>query len=115
MEMPDTLFSPGELCSCRAIVCNRESGALDAYPLFVILDVYGNLFFAPSFDPVFDSYLAMYPEFPTGVTEVQVLPEFTWPGGAGSADNIYWYGALTDPEISGIFGDWDVYEFGWME
>ena len=88
---------------------------LSDYPLFVILDVFQNYFFAPSFNDVFDNFLEQNPTFPEGETSVQVLPSFTWPSGAGTADGIVWYGALTNPAMTGLFGLMDTFTFGWTE
>lgn len=113
VTMPSALFHPGETCNCYAIICNAEGQVLVGYPLFVILDVYGSYFFAPSFSDTFDYYLDIYPEFPVGETVITVIPDFEWPSGAGSASGLIWYGALTNPEISDLFGDLGTFEFGW--
>ena len=113
IEMPSKMFHPGELCNCYAVVCNQEGAELQNYPLFVILDILGSYFFAPSFNQEFDYYLGQYPVFQVGETRVQVLGDFFWPEGAGSFNGAYWYAALTDPGIMNIYGEWDSYEFGW--
>ena len=86
---------------------------LALYPLFVLLDVYGRLFFAPGFSESFDNYLAAYPAFEPGATHVEVIPEFLWPENAGSAENIIWIAALTNPEITEIAGDIGTFTFSW--
>ncbi|MCD4654962.1 hypothetical protein K8T06_13630, partial [bacterium] len=84
---------------------------LDHHSLFVILDVYGDLFFAPSFTQEMDAWSG--PWIP-GETQVEVLPEFNWPETGSSANGIYWYAALTIPDVSDIYGEWDMFEFGWV-
>ncbi len=113
--MPSHIFYGGDLCNCRARVCNMDGEVIRGYPLFVILDVYGSYFFAPSFNTEFDHYLERYPEFPPGETMVEVLGNFNWPENVGGASGIIWYGALTDPEIKDIYGEWSAFEFGWAE
>jgi len=113
VEMPLEVFHAGDICWCRAVVCNAGDTPLDGYPLFVILDVYGSLYWAPSFNTTFDHYLALYSSFPPGSTVVEVLPSFPWPDNTGTASGLLWYGALTNPEITDIFGDFDVVTFGW--
>ena len=115
LEMPSHMFHPGDRCNCYAVVCNVEAAPLKGYPLFVILDVYGSYFFAPSFNQTFDYYLPQYPEFAPGETRVEVLGDFNWPEGVDDLDGIVWYGALTDPEITDIFGVWSTFEFGWTQ
>jgi len=111
--MPATHFSPGSLCSCTATFCNNTGSLLEGYPLFVILDVFGVYYFAPGFNSELDNYLAQFPRFPPGETIVEVLPEFSWPEDAGTVDGIFWYAGVTDPEMTEIIGDYDVWEFGW--
>ncbi|MCD4652449.1 hypothetical protein K8T06_00765 [bacterium] len=95
------------------VVCNANDYDLELYPLFVILDVYGSLYWAPSFNDIYDNYLELYPKFSPGETVITVLPEFSWPRGIGTAYGLFWYGALTDPEITDIFGISGMFEFGW--
>jgi len=111
--MPDDYFTPGEACWASATVCNPGPDEPTDIPFFVILDVYGELFFAPSFNQEFDVY--MIEVLTVGEHDFQVLPEFIWPAGAGSASNIFWYAAMTDPGITQIIGEWDIFEFGWGE
>nr|HPQ42486.1 formylglycine-generating enzyme family protein [bacterium] len=113
--MPSHNFSPTDPCRCTVTVCNAETAALDQYPLFVILDVAGMLFFAPGFSPEPDHYLAQYPSFPPGNTLVEVLPEFPWPAGTGTVSGILFYAGLTNPEMTALAGDFDVWEFGWFD
>jgi len=110
--MPAHMFQAGDPCSCKVTVLNVEPEPLVEYPLFVILDVFSEYFFAPSFGE-YDNYLADYTVFPVGFTEVEVLPLFDWPEGAGSINGILWYAALTDPEITSLFGEMDTWSFGW--
>jgi len=110
INMPSNFFKANDPCWCNAIVCNAETNPLENYPLFVILDVYGSLFWAPSFNTTFDNYLL---SFAVGSTIVSVLPEFPWPAGTGSANGLLWYAALTDPNITDVYGTFDIFEFGW--
>ena len=111
--MPAHEFETGDSCGCRVTVCNGNTDPMTGYPLFVILDVMGVFLFAPDFTPEMNTYLQQYPQFPTGATEVTVIPEFTWPEGTGTAQNIYWYAALTNPAMTQITGEWDSWEFQW--
>ena len=113
--MPSNHFSPNDICSCSVTVCNDTGASLEGYPLFVILDVFSAYFFAPSFDPDYDNYLDLYPSFAPEKTVIDVLPEFNWPAGAGDVDGVVWYAGVTDPSISGLIGDYDMWIFGWSE
>lgn len=110
--MPAHMFRAGDACSCIVTACNATGSIMTGYPLFVILDVYGSYFFAPSFGS-FDHYLSDYPSFEPGLTEITVLPAFDWPSGVGSANNIIWYAAFTDPAMTALFGSMSSWSFGW--
>ncbi|MCD4652650.1 right-handed parallel beta-helix repeat-containing protein, partial [bacterium] len=113
MFMPSEDFHKYDICYCNATVCNNTSEILVGYPLFVILDVYGEYYFAPSFNTEFDYYLPQYPEFPVGETIVPILPEFKWPTLDGTVTGIIWYGAITIPEMTEVYGDIGMFTFGW--
>jgi hypothetical protein len=106
------MFGAGDACACRVDVCNATGETMTGYPLFVVLDVYGSYFFAPSFSD-YDNYLASHPSFEPGSTQIEVLPEFNWPGGVGSTDGLNWYAAFTDQAITQLFGEMDIWTFGW--
>jgi endonuclease/exonuclease/phosphatase family metal-dependent hydrolase len=109
ITMPAEIFAAGDLCYCYVHVCNPADYSESGLPLFVILDVYGTLFFGPDFSEF--NYYRIF--LPPGWTFVEVLPEFYWPDDVGSAMGIRWYAALTDPDITRIVGQWDMFEFGW--
>lgn len=113
--MPADHFQPGDPCYCLAFVCNPTDTPIIGHPLFVILDVYGTYYFGPSFNTVYDNYLILNPRFEPGETVVEVLPEFAWPEGAGSAENLVWYGAMTDPDVTKLYGEMGSWQFGFSE
>ncbi len=112
ITMPSHSFQAGDLCGCRAIVCNVTGSPIADHPLFVVLDVFGSYYFAPSFNS-YDNYLQQFPVFSTGQTVVEVIPQFSWPSGTGNASGLRWYGALTNPSVSELFGEMGMWEFGW--
>lgn len=113
IDMPAAWFSPGDSCSCHVTVTNNRDTPLKDNPLFVLLNVYGAIYYAPGFTLDVSNYLESVSSFPVGDTTVTVLPNFTWPEEAGSASGIYWYAALLDPDMTRLFGDLDIFEFGW--
>ncbi len=113
LEMPSHAFQTGNLCYLSAWVCNAGIETLIDYPLFVILDVYGSYWFGPSWKPAdqgIDFYLQ---EFEPGLTEVVIIPEFLWPEIKGSGSGIVFWGAMTDPSHSELFGTFSNWTFGW--
>ncbi len=107
--MPLDWYTAGDTCYCNVIVCNASDETMADIPVFVILDVYGMLFFAPDFSE-FNFYLQ---PLPPGETVIPVLPAFPWPANTGTAANIYWYAAMTDAAIQNLHGDFDMFTFGW--
>ncbi len=111
LDMPAHQFHPGDECFCKVRVCNTTGAPLDDIPVFVILDVYDNLYFAPDFSD-FDYFKSTLPQ---GASEITVLPAFPWPENAGAASHIFWYAAMTTPEISELYGNMSSWEFGWSD
>lgn len=109
LELSGTMWLPGDMVYCRVCVTNIDSLPITG-PLFVILDVFGDLFFAPEFNEF--SYFDM--SFSTGSTWVDVLAPFVWPTTGTSADGVFFHAALTDAAITEIIGEWDSREFGWQ-
>jgi agmatine/peptidylarginine deiminase len=107
--MPAEHFASGDPCACKVFVCNPDSTNYADIPLFVILDVYGIYFFAPAFSD-FDHYTI---DVLPGKQEIEVLAEFLWPEGAGSAENLVWLAAMTDPDITHLFGEMDTWAFSY--
>ena len=108
--MPAHWFEPGDPCYCTVTVTNADPDPLTGYPLFVILDVYEQLFFAPSFSMTPEAYPGPWA---SGDTLIDVIPLFIWPDTGTAASGIFWYAALVDPTGSFILGEWDSWEFGW--
>lgn len=110
LSMPAESFRPGDICWCSVTVCNAEGIALNGYPLFCILDVYGVLFFWPGFGG-FNYYAGV---FEPGRTDIDILKPFIWPDTGQSSGSATWYAALTDPEITQIVGSMDILAFSWL-
>jgi hypothetical protein len=109
--MPSDMFRPGDPFECAIVIDNDSFEAMDDIPLFLILDVYGDLFFMPNASN-FDYYSA---DLPPGETIFIAVPMFQWPENAGSADNIYWYAGLTDNTFTRLIGNFDTFRFGWTD
>ncbi len=110
--MPARFFYPGDTFSTDIHVCYRDDETDPQLPLFVILNVYGEVFFAPSFRNSVDYYELTVP---FGESRQEILPPFQWPEGVGEAYGITWFAALTDPAITTVLGEMDMATFGWSE
>lgn len=110
LEMPNTYFSPGDICWLKAYLEN-EVEVLTDIPLFVILDVYSNYWFWDSWTQQIDFVVI---DVSLGRTEKTIIDTFTWPdtGGQSMTGLVFW-GALTNPEMTEILGEHDRIEFGY--
>ncbi|MBN1552824.1 hypothetical protein JW979_15225 [bacterium] len=115
LEMPSTVFIPGDPCYCTAYTVNPGS-LISGVKVFVFLDIgTGDYYFWPSwthFPPGFD-YVET--DIEQGTVPYQVLPEFDWPAGTGSASGIRFYAAMVNAAMTGIIGEMDIWEFEWRE
>lgn len=109
--MPLQSYQPNDLCYCNVSVCNPTDTTYTDIPVFAILDILGNLYFAPDYSE-FNFYST---QIPPGETLINVLPQFQWPSGAGTLGGVNWYAAMTDPDISELFGESGLFTFGWSE
>ncbi len=109
--MPSDMFHPGDTCYCNVMINNPSETTYPETPLFVILDVFGAYFFAPSFTD-FDVY--DHTVIP-GQQIITVLPSFEWPDGVGNAQGILWHAAMTNARMTELFGNLDSFSFGWGE
>lgn len=107
--MPRSDFAEGDLCYCDVAICNTAATTIEKVPVFVILDVFGSMYFAP----LFDDYSYYVLDIEPGLHTMRVLEEFPWPSGVGKAEGIRWYAAMTDFEVTKLYGDYAVFSFGW--
>ena len=108
--MPSHFFHPGDSCSCIVRVCNPGPQAMEHVPLFVVLEAFGQYYFAPGFT-AFDHYL--FESLMPGITEQVVVPPFSFPENVGTVEGLFWYAGMTDAEFSFLVGAMDSWEFGW--
>lgn len=109
---PLAMVTPGDMFYVKAEVCNPGTPMMDA-PFFALLDVgTGDYWFYPSWaqTPAIDYAMV---DLPTGTTEIDILPSFTWPDtGSMMMDNIHIFGAVLNNELTEIIGSYDVIQFG---
>ncbi|GEM_PF-5174157 len=113
LSAPLMFVTPGDTFYVKAEVCNPGSPLMDA-PFFALLDVgTGEYWFYPSwtlYPPAID-YAQI--DIPTGITEIDVIPTFTWPDtGTLMLDNIHIFGAVLNAGLTEIIGTYDVIQFG---
>jgi hypothetical protein len=115
MEAARDMVHPGETFWVRAHVCvTAESLPEAAFVSFLDLGI-GEYWFYPSwahYPPDIDYVLR---SFATGLTTIEVIPELVWPDVQGSLDGIRIWGALLDPDLTAIIGEYGYVEFGYAE
>ncbi|MCD4654015.1 hypothetical protein K8T06_08765 [bacterium] len=109
IDMPATTYHAGDEFYCRVFSCNPTDTSYSDIPLFVILDIYGNYYFAPSFTD-YDHYsLLLVP----GFNKTMVIQSISWPTVESVCSNVWFHAGMTDRAITELLGDPDSFMFGW--
>lgn len=107
--LPGSHFEPGTTFSASVDICNDLPTARDGR-LYAALVCVGEVFFWPSFGTTIDYYEGT---FPSGVTRMDLIPEFMWPMTTGGhTAGAMWISVLTDPneQVIGMM-DWVEFTF----
>lgn len=112
LEMPGDMFHSGDLFYLNARVGNPGQ-AMTGIPLFVILDVYGDLFFWPGWIAGDNGWDYQTIDLDPGIRIIPVIPAFDWPVIDGSASDLRVYAGMTRPDFSRLLGDMDIITFGY--
>jgi hypothetical protein len=110
LHMPAHIFSPGDPCRLDINVLNPSATVLSDYPLLVILDIYGEYWFGPSWGEDMDAF---YFTYPPGTNQMNLIHDFRWPETGTTAEGILFWAGLTDIAHSRIICQPAVWEFGW--
>ena len=110
--MPSYDLGPGDDCAIHAILCNPSVLTYNDIPLFVILEIESTYYFAPDFS---DYGNIMIDRLEPGPRTEIIIDTFQWPSDVGSYSGVNVYGAMTDEQVSKLFGNFDVKSFGWHE
>lgn len=115
IEVP-LMVHPGEAFRVTGRIMNLGPPRTGV-PVFFILDVYGELWFWPSWahyaPPGSTAVDYELRDIHTGYVDIGVVPEFTWPDtGTDSAIGLYFYGACLTPDMTAIDGIWSAVEWG---
>lgn len=107
LMMPAHEFHAGDPCWMDVIVCNPTEETWESLRLLVILEVYGQFFFAPSWSTDLD-YLDE--AFPPGLTTIRLF-EFPWPAGMGETPWFRFYAGLCTEDMTALIGEIGLWEF----
>lgn len=109
IDMPKTTFHAGDTFYCNVNLCNPTSEYYMELAVFLVLDVYGNYFFAPDFSH-YDFYTT---RLKYGTRTIEAIPAFTWPSTDHGYTNIWFYAGMTDIDVTGLIGTYDAIMFEW--
>ena len=109
--MPAHHFKPGQPFLVNALIENYGTDIPQARFLAILLMAGGSWFY-PSWQTTIDSDIR---SFPAGETIIPVLPEFNWPDGAGSMENIFFVSLITGMEYHDILSSPDVWIWSFSE
>ncbi|MBN1295796.1 carboxypeptidase regulatory-like domain-containing protein [bacterium] len=112
IELPSDVIHPGDLFYLN-VRAGNPGQALPNVPLFVILDVYGDLFFWPGWVSGDTGWDFAAIDLKTGIQIIPVIPPFTWPDISGSAGGLMFYAGMTRSDFSRLLGDMDMVSFGY--
>ncbi len=110
--LPQNYFSPGDTFTLSAKLINN--GQTRPYvPFFCILDIYGRLFFYPSWSEYPPDVDWEYLPVPSGITEKRIIEAFTWPPIDQALDGLFFHAAFLDESFSAIEGRMDTEGWGY--
>ncbi len=116
LDLTTRMLHPGDRLRLDAVVLNHSGVDWSDSRLFVILDVYGSYWFAPSWAYMDDGFDWYSMDLAPGARNiVSVIPDTVWPEGVGSADNLAFWGGLTDGAFLNLRGDFDRVIFGYRD
>ncbi|GEM_PF-4054276 len=107
LKMPAHEFKGGDPCWLDAIVCNPTEYTWDTFRLLVLLDIYNQYFFAPSWSQDIDW---LDEEFPPGETTIRLF-EFAWPAGLGETSWFRFYAGVCTDDMTQLIGGIGYWEF----
>lgn len=109
LVLPAHQFRVGDSFWVTLNLMNFAAQPMELAPLFVILEVQGLYFTAPSWTTDLDYYLLT---IQPGQMFLEIIPQFSWPFGAGAGEASF-YAAVTNPEISALVSNLSVWDFWW--
>ena len=110
-HLPDHYFSPGENFYCILEFHTTKGKTFRQVPLFVLFELGGNFYCAPSFTD-FDYYTV---DITTEVQKFTVLESFKWPENAGYASGVYWYAGITNQQQTELISNLAFWSMNWGE
>jgi hypothetical protein len=109
LQLSQDMFQAGDPFILMAVLTNHGAGNHET-DMYVILDVYGNYWFYPSWSQTIDKFRQ---PFWHKAQYVRYILDFIWPEVDSTADGIRFWGAITAPNNVEIIYSTDMVEFGY--
>ncbi len=100
---------PGGTFTVTLETCNASADALGPVRLYLALEIYGSLFFWPSWSTDYDFELTT---LDPGLTETTIF-SFSWPV-TGTTGNAVFIALMTNEEGTAALGNWGLAGFDWQ-
>lgn len=112
LHMPRNHYSSGDPFWVTAEL-THIGNTLSDIRLFILLEVFGVYYFGPAwqaYPPAIDWWTIRTLE--SGSTYLDAIPVFLWPENTGTIENLTFTGAITDEDITTIYGSISTRTFG---
>lgn len=112
LTMPSSVFYSGDPFGLQATLCAATS--MPDTPVFIMMEIYGEYFFAPSWCSLNTGIDNFVLDLEPGRTELEVIPQCSCPAVTVPLMGACIYGAMTDPGMTHIIGEMDMWFFSFM-
>jgi len=112
LTMPLEYFQEGDIFYLDATVCNATDELIIDHPLFIVLEIEGAYWYAPTWIQGSEKSDYFSENYPPGSWTKEIIPEFIWPSDIRTG-NATFFGVLLYPDFSRILGSTDSIHIGW--
>lgn len=109
LHLPFRVFRPGDQFVLRLTLTNDTEATLTAIPFVVVLHAYGHYYCYPTWN---ESFQVVLVDIEPGEAS-KVLLDFIWPEEASTGENLEFYAAPLDRDLSDLVCDPGYVAFGW--
>ncbi|MCD4653938.1 VCBS repeat-containing protein, partial [bacterium] len=113
LSLPRESFSPGEVFSLDATICNNSDDMLYGTHIFVLMDIYGEFWCGPSWISLEEGVDAYTYSIPQEGWQFYVFPGFVWPEIQGHATGLKFWGAIVNNQMTDVIGEISQVQFSW--
>ncbi len=112
LEISNSTCRPGDTFTLAVSICNATEEDLENIPLFCALEIGEQYLYYPAWTEGVN--WQTIPFLRSGMTRVVIFDPLKWPEDTGSG-TVKFIAAITDSDITRIFGSIDEIEFSWID